>query len=154
MITNRILVMLLIAVGSLNIVGCSIGASTPIVDYDPIPTLSPIPTSSDTFKITNQSTTNTPPEKPTLTLGKGKVINHFYISDPMVPTTSNQDAVDYEVFEIKTDATTTLSNLQESYQLIQEARPHINKADLFSVFKTNLNKDGVVTVQLWDVEFE
>jgi hypothetical protein len=154
MIMNRWLVMLLITVGSLNIVGCSIGASTPIVDYDPIPSVTPIATSSDSFKITNQSTTNQPPEKPTLSLGKGKVINYFYISDPLVPTTSNQDAVEYEVFEIRNDANNTISNLQQSYQLILEARPHINKADLFAVFKTNLNKDGIVTPQLWDVEFE
>jgi hypothetical protein len=129
--------------------------STPIVDMEPqqFPTQDPNK-NVELFKIIAYDPAKVEAEKETVSLGAGPVINYFFVTDPKVAGTTRSDAINYEVFLVKTSIKNPVKNLETCFKLIINKRPHLNKADLFTVMRTNLSKGGKITPTFWSVEFE
>lgn len=127
--------------------------SAPIVDMDPLPTEDPNK-NLELFKIIEYSPSKVEAEKEIVTLGSGPILNYFFVTDPKVAGVAKGDSVNYEVFLVKTSVTNPVKNLEACFNLIMNERPHLNKADLFTVMRTNLSKEGKITPTFWSVEFE
>jgi hypothetical protein len=136
----------------------TISTSTPstlIVDMEPqqFPTEDPNK-NLEFFKIIGYTPANLEAEKETATLGAGPVLNYFFITDPKVAGSNKSDAISYEVFLVKTNVKNSVKNLETCFKLIMNERPHLNKADLFTIMRTNLDKNGEITSKFWSLEFE
>jgi hypothetical protein len=162
MLLKKLSMLLLALVSATVITSCAIfnqGKTVgKIVDFDPLPSPTSqsqnIPDNKVEFKIISHTQSEPLNEKITTTIGEGAVVTYLYVSDPLVPDITGKDSVTFEIIAVRSNIKDPSNNLVEAFNQLTKLRPHITKADLFSIAKINVDKDGKIGPNLWSVEFE